>query len=84
MRTGPCARTPPPAPNSGQKVRSYYRQYAEKCQTAAGKARTEKQRAALQEMVRVWHDFAAEHERMVQENGTDSSWGRIRSIPGWM
>jgi len=66
-------------------VRSYYRQYADKCRTAAQHSPTEKQRIALQQMVQVWRDFAAEHERMVQGGETESSEGvKTRALPGWM
>ena len=85
MRARPEATSAASAPRSAPNLFSYYRQFAVKCQTAARNAPTEKQRVALQEMVRVWREFAAEHELMVQRAGTDRP--RIlrnRAIPGWV
>jgi hypothetical protein len=57
--------TTSPVPDNGQNLLSYYRGYAWKCQIAAQKASTEKQREQLQTMVGIWRDFASQHEQMI-------------------
>jgi len=56
-----------PALSSEANVLSYYRLHARQCQLAARNAPNQKQRSALQKMVPVWSDFAAQHERMIRE-----------------
>jgi hypothetical protein len=73
------------APSREAVVLSYYRRHARQCQTYARNAPSEKQRAALQNMVPAWSDFAREHEQMIRESAGDrASPIRHPSLKGWM
>lgn len=75
--------SPTPAPGDTPKLLSYYRHYAWTCNIAAQKSPTKKQRDELRKMVRVWREFAAQHEKMIRA-GAGQIDARNRHIPDWI
>lgn len=77
------AKATAPKPTISPRIVSFYRHYATLCETAARNAPNAKMRADLSKMVRVWQEFAAEHEKTVRE-GNDIKVQRNHLLKGWM